>query len=106
MPMEFVQASGALMLWKIPIGAVVLDPKGSQKQPGGATKMGFFQEYGPLGLVCCSSARMSKISSTQSNVKQGKSPRNEQKCRSIVKYKCDKIFIFLDVKARGSDCAA
>lgn len=69
MPMEFVQASGPLLLWKIPAGAIELEPKWPQKQPGGVTKMGVFQEFGPLRLVCCSTIRISKLSCTQSNIK-------------------------------------
>lgn len=38
----------ALLLWKIPVGAVVLDPKWPQKQPGGVTKMGIFWGFGTL----------------------------------------------------------
>lgn len=79
MPMEFVQAPRAPLLWKIPVGAIVLDPKWPQKQPGAVTEMGFFQEFGPLGLECCSSGRMPKLSSTQSNMKWGEIPREQAK---------------------------
>lgn len=49
MPMEFVQASGALLLWKTPAGARVLDPKWPQKQPEGVSKSGFFSGIWPFG---------------------------------------------------------
>lgn len=49
MPMEFVQASGVLLLWKTPVGARVLDPKWSQKKPEGVSKTGFFSGICPFG---------------------------------------------------------